>query len=73
MSQKARPIADVPGKVSGWTPTPVTPEVNEVVPDDSTYVSSITPARKILPHQPDAQARESSLSRKFPRLRVGLV
>jgi hypothetical protein len=33
----------------------------------------ITPARKILPHQPDAQARESSLSRKFPRLRVGLV
>jgi hypothetical protein len=38
MSQQASPISDV--SVSGWSPTPVTPEVNESVPKDSTYVSS---------------------------------
>ena len=34
MSQKSRAIADV--SVSGWTPTPVSPQINEVSPDGAT-------------------------------------
>lgn len=39
MSQKSRAIADV--SVSGWTPTPVTPRINEASPDGAaSYVTN---------------------------------
>jgi hypothetical protein len=38
MSQKAQPVADV--TVGSWSPVPVSPNVNEPIPDDGTFVSS---------------------------------
>jgi hypothetical protein len=40
MTQKARPASDVSN--SGWTPQTVFSKINEVVPDDTTLVSSST-------------------------------
>jgi hypothetical protein len=40
MTQKARPVWDV--SEGSWTPTPIFPQLNEIIPDDMSLVTSST-------------------------------